>query len=156
MTSWMMSIRGLEPCSANTFCAKIDACSAAVGAQDWRIGTTSLSIVLGSPTTVSSYPLLVQVCREVGGRGVGVVAADGVQDVDAVGLEPLGRDVQGVLTLLDQPALDQVLDVGQLDPAVADRAAAEVVQQVGLGCGSRRRRRGSCRPAPRGSRAGSR
>ena len=74
--------------------------------------------------------MLVQVCREVGCRAVRVVTADRVQDVDAVALELLGGDVERVLALLDQAALDAVLDVGQLHPAVADRAAAEAVQQV--------------------------
>ena len=46
------------------FCAKIEPCSAAVHApRDWRIGTTSLSIVLGRPTTVSSVGVLMEVCR---------------------------------------------------------------------------------------------
>ena len=55
MTSWTMSIRGFEVCSAMMFWAKIAPCSAAVHApSDWRIGTTSLSTVLGRPTTVSS------------------------------------------------------------------------------------------------------
>ena len=74
--------------------------------------------------------MLVQVCREVGCRAVRVVTADRVQDVDAVALELLGGDVERVLALLDQAALDAVLDVGQLHAAVADRAAAEAVQQV--------------------------
>ncbi len=55
ITSCTMSIRGLEVCSAMMFCAKTAPCSAAVQApSDCRIGTTSLSMVLGRPTTVSS------------------------------------------------------------------------------------------------------
>ena len=109
-----------------TLRAKTAPCSAAVHApSDWRIGMTSLSIVLGRPDDGQLVAVGVQVGREVGGGAVGVVAADRVQDVDAVAGELLGRDVQGVLALLDQAALDAVLDVGELDPAVADRAAAE-------------------------------
>ena len=63
-----------------------------------------------------------QVRREVGGGAVGVVAADRVQDVDPVAAQLFGGDVQRVLALLDQAALDAVRDVGELDPAVADRA----------------------------------
>ena len=75
-------------------------------------------------------PIFMQVCREVGCRRIGVVAADRVEDVDTVLGELLGRHVQGALALLDQPALDAVLDVGQLDPGVAERAAPEAVEQV--------------------------
>ena len=54
ITSWMISMRGLALCSLTTFSKKIAPCSAAVQApSDWRIGTTSLSIVFGRPTTVS-------------------------------------------------------------------------------------------------------
>ena len=46
-------MRELADCSLTTFSKKIAPCSAAVHApSDWRIGMTSLSIVLGSPTTV--------------------------------------------------------------------------------------------------------
>ena len=106
-------------------------CSAAVHAPRLcLIGTTSLSIVFGSPTTVRAWPLLLQEGREVGGRRVRVVAADGVQDVDAVAGQPLGGHLERVLALTDEPALDGVRDVGELDPAVAQRAAADLVQQV--------------------------
>ena len=55
ITSCTMSIRDAELCSPMTFCAKREACSAAVQApSDWRTGMMSLSMVLGSPTTVSS------------------------------------------------------------------------------------------------------
>ena len=79
-----------------------------------------------------------EVGGQVGGGGVGVVPADRVQHVDAVGGELLGGDRQSVLTLLDQPAADQVRGVGQLDPAVAERAAAEPVQQVRVAADLRR------------------
>ena len=66
-------------------------------------------------------------------RGVGVVPADGVQDVDAVLGEPIGGHLQRVLTLGDQPAPDKVFDVGQLHPGIADRGAAELVQDASAG-----------------------
>ena len=68
--------------------------------------------------------------RQVGGGGVGVVAADGVQHVDAVGGEPVGRRLQRVDSFGDQSALDQVGRVGELDPRVADRRSAVGVQQA--------------------------
>src|SRR5665647_2846517 len=53
ITSCTMSIRGPDRCSPMMLRAKPAACSAAVQApRDCLIGTTSLSIVLGSPTTV--------------------------------------------------------------------------------------------------------
>ena len=73
-----------------------------------------------------------EVCREVGCRGVGVVTADRVQDVDTVLGELLGRDVERVLALLDEPAPDAVGDIGELDARVADRAATVPVEQVCL------------------------
>jgi len=66
--------------------------------------------------------------REVGRGGIGVVAADGVKYVDAVLDELVGRDFQRVLSRLNEAALFTVLDVGQLDAAVADRAAAVLVE----------------------------
>jgi hypothetical protein len=88
---------------------------------------------LGQPDDGQLLPALVQEVRQVGRGGVGVVAADGVQDVDPVPGQPVAGHLQRVLPLGHQPALEEVLDVGQLDPAVADRAAAEAVQQVGVG-----------------------
>ncbi|MPM74605.1 hypothetical protein SDC9_121593 [bioreactor metagenome] len=75
--------------------------------------------------------VVAQVGGQVGGGGVGVVATDGVQDLDAVGDQAVGRDLEGVLARLDQAALQQVLLVGELDPGVADRGAAVGVQQAG-------------------------
>jgi hypothetical protein len=79
--------------------------------------------------------VLGQVLCQVGGRGVGVVTADGVQDVHVVGAQLLGGGGKRSLALLDQSPLEAVGVVGELDPAVADRAAAELVQDRGLGAG---------------------
>ncbi len=76
--------------------------------------------------------MLVEVGGQVGGGGVGVVATDGVQDVDAVLAQLLGGHLQRVLALGDQAALDEVLRVGQLDAGVADRGAAEAVQDASV------------------------
>src|SRR6185312_9677562 len=72
-----------------------------------------------------------EVSGEVGSRSVGIVSADGVEDVDPVPAQLLGRHVQRVLPRLDQTSLDAILDVGELDPAVADGGAAERVQAPG-------------------------
>src|SRR5699024_851546 len=79
--------------------------------------------------------VLLQVGGQVGCGGVGVVTADGVQHVHAVGPQLLGRDLQRVLAFANQAALGQILGIGQFHPAVADRAAAEVVQDVDVGLG---------------------
>ena len=57
---------------------------------------------LGQADDGQVVAVLVQVGGEVRGGRVRVVATDGVQHVDAVGLELLGRDLQRVLALLDQ------------------------------------------------------
>src|SRR5699024_11042028 len=77
--------------------------------------------------------VLVEVRGQVGGGRVGVVATDGVQDVDPVGLELLGSDLQRVLALLDEAALDAVCRVRELHAAVADRRTTELVEDAGLG-----------------------
>ena len=86
---------------------------------------------LGEPDHRELVVVAAQVRREVGGGAVGVVAADRVQDVDTVAAQLLGSHVQRVLPGLDEASLDAVIDVGELDPAVADRAAPERVQPSG-------------------------
>jgi hypothetical protein len=83
---------------------------------------------LGQPDYRELIAIAAQVRREVCGGAVGVVAADRVQHVDTVAAQLLGGHVERVLAGLDEAPLDAVGDVGQLDPAVADRAASERVQ----------------------------
>src|SRR5258708_4894088 len=71
-----------------------------------------------------------QVGGEVGGRGVGVVATDGVQHVDAILHESLSGNLKGILTFAYQASFHAILDVGQREPAVADGAAAVLQQYV--------------------------
>lgn len=66
---------------------------------------------------------------KVGGRGVGVVAADRVENGNAVIGKAFGGDPQRILAFLDQAALDAVGGIGELDAAIADRRAAIAVQQ---------------------------
>jgi hypothetical protein len=70
---------------------------------------------------------------EVGGGGVGVVASDGVKNVDAVFDELVGGGLLRVLALFDETALHAVFDVGEFDAAVADGAAAVTVEDGGSG-----------------------
>ena len=76
--------------------------------------------------------VLLQVGGQIGGGRVGVVATDGVQDVDAVGAQLLGGLLQRILILGHEATLDQVLLVRQLDAGVTDRGAAEAVQDGGV------------------------
>ena len=86
---------------------------------------------LGQPDDRELIAVAAQIGREVGGGAVGVVAADRVQDVDTVAAQLLGGHVQRVLPGLDEAAPDAILDVGELDPAVADRASAKRVEPAG-------------------------
>ena len=109
-------------------------CSAAVHApSDWRIGIHVVVDRLGQADDGEVVVVLLQERGQIRGGGVGVVAADGVQNGDAVFGQLLGCDLQRVLALFDQAALDAILAVGELDAAVADRAAAVLVQHVGAG-----------------------
>ena len=109
MTSCTMSMRGPERCSPMMFAANPAASSAAVHApSDCLIGHDVVVDRLGQADDRQVVAVLVQVRGEVRRGRVRVVAADGVQHVDAVGLELLGRDLQRVLALLDEAALDAV------------------------------------------------
>ena len=68
--------------------------------------------------------VLGEIGGEIGRRGVGVIAADGVEDGDAIAHQLFGRHLQRVLAFLHQAALDAILHVGELHPAVAQRRAA--------------------------------
>ena len=87
---------------------------------------------LGESDDDQRVVVLREVCREVRRRRVGVVAADGVEHVDAVLDELVRRDLQGVLALLDEPALHAVRHVRELHAAVADRRAAVYREHEGV------------------------
>lgn len=82
---------------------------------------------LGKADDGEGVAIFGEVCGEVGGGGVGVVATDGMEDVDVVAGELFGGDVEGVFSLPDEAALHAVLDVGEFDAAIADGAAAVAV-----------------------------
>ena len=88
---------------------------------------------LGKADDGQPVVVLGKVGGQVGGGRVGVVATDGVQDVDAVLDEAVGRDLERVVALGHQAALDEVLCVGQLDARVTDGRAAELLEERGVG-----------------------
>ena len=92
-----------------------------------------MSIVFGSPTTVSGVVVLLEVGGEIGGGGVGVVTADGVKDGDPVFGQLLGGDGERIVAGLDEAALHAVVDVGELHAAVTERAAAVAGEHGGAG-----------------------
>ena len=71
-----------------------------------------------------------EVLREVGGSRVRVIATDRVEHVNAVSLELVRSDLESVLALLDEAALDEVLRVCELHARVANGRSAVVVQEV--------------------------
>ena len=72
--------------------------------------------------------VLVKVVGEISGRSVGIVSADGVEDVDLVRLKALSCDLERDFPRLHKATLGAVVYVGEFDPAVPDGAAAEVVE----------------------------
>mmetsp|Transcript_6486 Transcript_6486/g.18901 ORF Transcript_6486/g.18901 Transcript_6486/m.18901 type:complete len:464 (+) Transcript_6486:232-1623(+) len=69
---------------------------------------------------------------ECGSGGVRVVAADGVQHVNAILHELVGGHLLRVLALLDETALDAVLHVGELHARIADGRAAVELERGGV------------------------
>ena len=102
------------------------------GAQGLTDGHHVVVDGLGQADDRQLVVVLMQVGGQVGGGGVGVVPADGMQDVNAVLAQLLGRELQGVDALGHQAALDKVLGIGELDAGVADRGTAEVAQDAGV------------------------
>mmetsp|Transcript_25651 Transcript_25651/g.71701 ORF Transcript_25651/g.71701 Transcript_25651/m.71701 type:complete len:254 (-) Transcript_25651:741-1502(-) len=72
--------------------------------------------------------LLQQVLGKDRGLGVGVVPADGVDNVDIVSQQRLGCDLERRAALLDVSALDAVGDVGQLHTRVSDWRSSDHVE----------------------------
>ena len=58
--------------------------------------------------------VLGKVGSQIGGSGVRVVTADGVEDVNPVGDQSVCRHLQGIRPLFDKAPLHEVLDVRQL------------------------------------------
>ena len=70
--------------------------------------------------------VLLQECRKIGRCGIGIVAADSVQDINAILHQLVGRDLLRIFAFLDKTALDAILDVGKFDAGIADSAATEL------------------------------
>jgi hypothetical protein len=84
-----------------------------------------LSTVFGSQVVAVGT----QIGGKVGRRGVGVVAANRVQDGDAVLGEAFGCDAQRIFAFLDEAALHAIGCIGELHAAVADRRAAITMEE---------------------------
>ena len=86
---------------------------------------------LGHPDHRKFVVVLVEVGSQVSGGGVGVVPTDGVKDVDFIGDESVGGDLEGVFARLHETAAGAVLNVGELHAAVANRASTELIENGG-------------------------
>ena len=69
-----------------------------------------------------------QVGSEICSGRVRVIAANGVQDIDAILAQLFSSESKRVDAFFNEAALHEVLRVGQLDTRVTDRRAAELTQ----------------------------
>ena len=65
-----------------------------------------------------------KISRKIGRRGVRVVTADSMKNVNPVLDKLIGRNLKRILTFLDKPALDAILNIRELHTAVTDRRTA--------------------------------
>ena len=87
---------------------------------------------LGQTDDSEVIAVFVKVSCEIGCGRVGVVSADGVKNIDLVRLQSFRRHFERVLAGFDETTLGAVIDIGELYPAIADRTAAEVVENGGI------------------------
>ena len=83
---------------------------------------------LGEPDNGQLVTIAGEERREIGRSGIGVVATDGVQHIDTVGGELVGRRLQWVDSLGDQTPLHKVGCVGELDSGISNGRSAEGVK----------------------------
>ena len=83
---------------------------------------------LGQTNHGESVIVLGQVGGEIGCGGIGIIATDGVQHVDAVFDELVGCDFLRILAFGDETPFYAVCDVGEFYPAITDGAAAVAVE----------------------------
>ena len=76
--------------------------------------------------------MLFEVGSKICSRGVGVVATDGVQNVNAILTELLSSLFKRIFAFGDKATLDEVLRVGQLDARVTNRGATEAVKDSSM------------------------
>ena len=69
---------------------------------------------------------------QISSCGVGVIAPNGVKNIYTICDEAVGGYPEWVGSFCDQTALDEVLDVGELDTRVSNRRTAEQVKQMCL------------------------
>ena len=72
--------------------------------------------------------VLMQVGSEICSGRVRVIAANGVQDIDAILAQLFSSESKRIDAFFNEAALHKVLGVGQLDTRVTDRRAAELTQ----------------------------
>ena len=85
---------------------------------------------LGKSNHCQFVTVLMQIRSQVCCRSVCVVASDGVRDLDTIAGELFGCGLQWVSAIRHEAALDAVINVGQLDSTIADRAATEVLKEA--------------------------
>ena len=76
--------------------------------------------------------ILSQIGGQIGGGGIGVVTTDGVQNVNPVGNQSIGGNLERVVAFGDQTTLYEVGGVGQLDPRVANRGSTKTLEDLGI------------------------
>ena len=128
-----MSMRGFALCSATTL-VKLRAPCCGGGPRAEALADRIDVVVdrLGQADDGEGVFVFQEERREIRRGGVGVVAADGVEHIHAVLDELVRGDFLRIIAFLDEAAFHAVLDVGELHTAVADGAAAVVVEDVGL------------------------
>ena len=65
-----------------------------------------------------------KISRKIGRRGVRVVTADSMKNINPILDKLIGRNLKRILTFLDKPALDAILNIRELHTAVTDRRTA--------------------------------
>ena len=85
---------------------------------------------LGEPDNGQLVTVAGEERREIGRSGIGVVATDGVQHIDTVGGELIGRRLQWVNSFGNQTPLHKVGCVGELDSGISDGRSAEGVRDA--------------------------
>ena len=76
--------------------------------------------------------ILSQIGGQIGGGGISVVTTDGVQNVNPVGNQTIGGNLERVVAFGDQTTLYEVGGVGQLDPRVANRGSTKTLEDLGI------------------------
>ena len=141
ITSWMTSMRGLALCFVDDVLEE-DGALLGGGQRAERLADRNDVVVdrLRQADDGQVVAVVAEIGGKVGRRGVGVVAADGVEDGDAVLGELLGRDLRaGFSPSLTRPrftqsatlvSLTRLLPIGEPPCAVQDMRAGRALSAV--------------------------